>query len=371
MRAVAQIPPADGISPTICKLLLRALRYPNADVAYATGLAIAGRCSNGGIGNDAERSQLRDGLLRTLSDFPSGLTAAAALIPLALRMARGSTRHHHHERGALTRPRECPNCGLERTHSVYYNLCFLPRQQHQHAPPQPLSDGERGWLLEHIRSFTDPDDNFGLLVASLSRVAQSQDSIRDDLIEGLPGGSRYHDEWRNVELSWLVALDAFADDSRVVDLLCGDLRSEGFSHLVMYAGHNRGLLGSQYPPESPQNAHVAAAIEDRIDSDATILNFCLHGLAAVDRGPNIKRALLAELSDSPFPHWAASALAEYFSEDSDARAALRSALMGDPVRASMIANVATKVLDPREAVRHLLAILLGAQGICCVWLRAP
>ena len=356
VRAVAQIPPAEGISQTICKLLLRALRYPNTDVAYAAGRAIAGRCSNDGIGSDIERSRLRDGLLQTLSDFPSGLAAAAALIPLALEWRddprvitiMNEARSHADESVRIV--------ALSDTLGVLHPM-FSATPTTSTRIVQPLSDDERGWLLEHLRSFTDPDINFGLLVASLSEVAQSQDSIRDHLIEGLPGGSEYHHEWRNVELSWRVALDAFADNSRVVDLLCNDLRSEEFSHLLLYSGYNLRLLGSRFSPESPQNARVATAIEDRIDSGETILNYCLYELAAVDRGPNMKKALLAELSESPFPHWAATALAEYFSEDSDAHTALHAALMGDPVRASKIANIATKVLAPREAVERLLAIL--------------
>ena len=194
-------------------------------------------------------------------------------------------------------------------------------------------------------------------MASLSAVAGGQESTINDLIERLQAGPEYRGEYNNVELAWLVTLNAFAEDSRVVDLVCEDLSSEQFSYLTMYVGQDLRLLASRYPPESPHNNRVATSIEDRLNSDTRILNFRMVGLAAVDQGPNMKRALLTDLHDSPFPHWAASALAEYFNDDSDAHSALRAILMGDPVRASMIANVATKVLDGGEALPRLFSIL--------------
>ena len=85
----------------------------------------------------------------------------------------------------------------------------------------------------------------------------------------------------------------------------------------------------------------------------------MFGLAAVDRGPLMREALLEDLEASSFPHWASEALAEYFGEDAGVRATLRLMLSGDPVRASMIAPVATRVLRTEEVVPRLLAILRG------------
>ena len=356
VRAIAELPPAEGISETICTLLLRALRYPNDSIAYASGLAIAGRCSNGGIGNEAERELLHEGLLQILSDLPSGLAAAAALIPLALEWCDdprviailNEARSHIDESVRIV--------ALSETLGVLRPM-FTTTPDTTIHDVQSLSDDERVWLLERFGRVANLDNHFGLLVAALAKVARGQDSALEHLIDRLQGGPVYRDEYNNVELAWLVTLDAFADDGRVVDLVCDDLRSEKFSYLTIYSGHDLRLLGSKYPPGSPHNSRVAAAIEDRIAAGTEVLEFRQFGLAAVDRGPNMKRWLLAELSDSSFPHWAARALAEYFNEDSDARAALRSMLMGDPVRASMIANVAARVLATGEAVPRLRAIL--------------
>ena len=65
-------------------LLMRALRHPDTAIAYTSGLEIAKRCSDSGIGTQAERSRLREDLLQVLSDPTSGLAAAAALVALAL-----------------------------------------------------------------------------------------------------------------------------------------------------------------------------------------------------------------------------------------------------------------------------------------------
>ncbi len=353
---IAQLPPAESLSETICTLLLRALRYPDSRISYASGFAIAGRCSNGGIGDEWERGLLYEGLMEVLSAPPSGLAAAAALSSLAL--------------GWSDDPRVIEILTEARTHGdenvrivALGEALGVLRSAFSVAPAthkrdvQALTEEERVWLLERLGTHTNLDAHFGLLVSALSEVARGHESILDQLIERLQAGPEYRGKYNNVELVWLVALDAFADDSRVVDLVCKDLRSESFSHLTVYAGHDLRMLGSKYPPESPHNARVAAAIEDRVDSDETILDFRLVGLAAVDGGPNMKRALLTDLRDSPFPHWAAIALAEHFGDDSDAVSELRSALTGDPVRASMIANVATIVLDRGATLPRLLAIL--------------
>ena len=123
------------------------------------------------------------------------------------------------------------------------------------------------------------------------------------------------------------------------------------------------LLRTAYPPESPQNARVAAAIEDRLrtfeskDSDRVLFE-----LAAVDHGPMMKKALLRDLSTASWPHWAAEALCEHFGDDPDAIAALHSVLMGDPAQASRIADVAPRVLATRRVIPRLLAILRELGG---------
>ena len=76
----------------------------------------------------------------------------------------------------------------------------------------------------------------------------------------------------------------------------------------------------------------------------------------------MKAALLEDLVNSSRPHWAAEALAKYFGDDADAITALHSVLMGDPVRASMVVNAATRVLAAAEVVPRLLTILRDLAG---------
>ena len=116
-------------------------------------------------------------------------------------------------------------------------------------------------------------------------------------------------------------------------------------------------------PGSPHNASVAAAIEDRLPSfRPKFSDRRRFGLAAVDRGPVMKEVLLESLLTPLWPHWATEALAEYFGDEPEARLALRSVLMGEPVHASRIAEVATRVLAPAEVVLRLMAILRGPCG---------
>ena len=81
----------------------------------------------------------------------------------------------------------------------------------------------------------------------------------------------------------------------------------------------------------------------------------LYGLAAIDQGPVMREALLEELgSSASFPHWAASALGEHFVEDVGALAELRSMILGDPARASMVANAAYSVLGADDVIKRLM-----------------
>ena len=71
----------------------------------------------------------------------------------------------------------------------------------------------------------------------------------------------------------------------------------------------------------------------------------------------MRDALLRDLLNSSVPHWAAAALVEHFAGDSDALNELRSIIMGDPARASMVANAASSVLDPEDVIPRLMEIL--------------
>ena len=359
VRAIAESHPSESSSEAICMLLVRALRHPDTAIAYTSGLEIAKRCADSGIGTQAERSRLREDLVRVLSDPPSGLAAAAALVALALEWRDdplvddilNEARSHAEESVRVVALSDA----LGVLGAVFSGTPRTPT----HDVRAPSTE-EREWLFERLMRWLSFDSHQGLLVVAVAEVARSRDSALDFLIETLKGQTAYS-EYRDRDLAWAVTLDAFADDDRVVDLVCDQLRSRDSSYLVtlMNASH-RPLLAPSYQVGSRHNGRVAEAVEelvDQRDGSRPILEYVLPGLAAVDRGPKMKRLLLQQLADSPFPHWAASALADYFSDDAEVRTDLRAALMNDPVRASRVATAATRVLPAEEVFPRLLAIL--------------
>ena len=111
---IAQLPPDERLSETICKLLIRALRYPDESIAYTSAIAIVGRCTSGGPGSDEERCLLRVELLNILSDPPSGLAQAAALTALAVEVAGRSAGCRHPERSTRAQRGERARSGTQR-----------------------------------------------------------------------------------------------------------------------------------------------------------------------------------------------------------------------------------------------------------------
>ena len=359
VRAIAESYPSEGSSEAICMLLMRALRYPDTAIAYTSGLEIAKRCSDSGIGTQAERGRLREDLLRVLFDPPSGFAAAGALVALALGWRDdplvddilNEARSHAEESVRVVALSDA----LGVLGAVLLETPRTPTRDVQ-AP----SAEEREWLFGHLMRWPGFDIHQGLLVAAIAEVARSSDSALDFLIETL-GVPTAYPGYRDRDLAWSVTLDAFADDDRVVDLVCDQLRSGDRSYLVTLTNaSHRPLLAPSYQLGSPNSGPVAEAVEDLVDQrdgSRRILDYALPGLAAIDRGPKMKELLLQQLADSTFPNWAASALADYFDDDAEVCTELRVALMSDPVRASKVATVATKVLPAKEVFPRLLAIL--------------
>ncbi len=356
---IAQLPPNERLSEIICKLLVRGLRYPDEGIAYTSAVAIAGRCTSGGPGSNEERCLLRAELLHILSDPPSGLAQAAALTALALDWREdqlvvdilNEARGHTDESVRVVALSDA--LGVLRTTFSCAPATIV-------GGVQPLSDDEREWLIGRLCTDGPTDSYGGLLAAAVSEAARGQDSTLEALVKSLKSLS---EPYGRSDLIWPVALSVLADDDRVVDIVCDQLSTEHSSLNSRLLMGNELLLAPAYPPESSHNARVAAAVEDRVRTfKANIVDRELWGLAAVDRGPMMKAALLEDLVNSSRPHWAAEALAKYFGDDVDARNALHSVLMGDPVRASMIANAATKVLAAGEVVPRLLEILCDLAG---------
>ena len=358
VRAIAEVPASESSSETICTMLLRALRYPDSAVAYTSGLGIANRCSDSGVGTEEERSRLRDGLLQVLSDPPSALAVAAALVALALEWRDDQSVDDILKEARAHGETSVRVVALSDALGVLRPVFSRTPKTPTHDD-QPLSADDSEWLFGCLEDWPNPDSHEGLLVAAIAEVARSRDSALEFLIDTL---QEPHAQagYRNRDLTWSVTLAAFANDCRVVDLVCDQLRDTRSSLVILITTWNRHLLASSYPVESNHNRRIAEAVEDLVaqsDGSRKILDFALPGLAAVDRGPRIKTLLLEHLAESGFPHWAASALADYFSDDTEVRTALKAALMGDPVRASKVAIAARRVLPVGEVIPRLLAIL--------------
>ena len=161
VQEIAQIPPSEGLSETMCMLLMRALRYPDQSVAYTSGLAIAGRCSSGGTGNETERALLREGLLQVLSDPPSGYAAASALIALVLEWREdplvvdilSEARAHSAESVRVV--------ALSEVLGVLRPL-FSNAPATSARDTQTLSDEEREWLIGRLVHPGYTDSHWGL-----------------------------------------------------------------------------------------------------------------------------------------------------------------------------------------------------------------
>ncbi len=349
---IARVPPVASLSKNVCKLLLMALRNPHSWIAYEGAVAIARRCSNGEIGSDEERHLLRAELLNILAHPPSGLAQAAALTALALGWRSDplvvdilNEARRHTDSGVRI---VALSDALGVLRSTFYDDPVEPPRD-----IQQLDDVEREWLIGNLKTRAVIDVHSGLLVAALSEAARGQQSVLEGLIKDVESGAT-----GILGPIWPVTLNVLANDDRIVDIVCNQLRSEKYSTLSRGVMDHERLLELAYPPGSTHNGRVASAVEDRLRMfKDTVLDRELFGLAAVDHGPVMKETLLEALETSSWPHWPAEALISHFSDDAEVRTALHSVMMGDPTRASMICNVATRVLATDEVLPRLLTIL--------------
>ena len=161
VREISRIPPAQGLSDTICTLLVRGLHYPDSSIAYASGLAIASRCSGDGIGSEAERELMRESLLQVVSNPPSALAAAVALLALTLEWRDDplvaailkDARSHAEESVRII--------ALSDTLGVL-KLVFSAKDAIPTPTVHAFSDAEREWLFGRLSSRTSADSHWGV-----------------------------------------------------------------------------------------------------------------------------------------------------------------------------------------------------------------
>ena len=350
---ISKIPPDPGLSETVCSLLIFALRNANRYDAFDNASTIAVRCST--IGTDEERHYLRAALLSILADPPSGLVQAAALTALALGWRQdpevaailGEARCHPDEQVRVVALCDALNVLAD----VFPDITEISR-----PAAQVLTDSERKWLIEHLWIQETPEVHFGMLVAAISAVVPGDQAMLNDLMDfnSSPEVSNF-----GSEVPRAVMLRAFADNESLANWVCDQIRAEGLTGLKQQIriGDIDPLVRA-YHKGSPYNGRVAESIEHFLSGkDTTLMARSLYSLGAIDQGPVMREALLRELGSSPFPHWSASALQEHFVEDVGALAELRSLIMGDPARASMVANAAFSVLGPDDVIKRLTDVL--------------
>ncbi len=350
---IARIPPDTGLSETVCRLLIFALRNANKFDAFDNASTIVARCSI--IGTNEEREYLRSALMNILADPPSGLAQAAALTALALgwrddpliAAVLDEARSHPDEQVRLVAISDALNVLAD----VFPDIADVSR-----PAAQALTDSEREWLIDHLWTLESPEVHFGMLVAAISAAVRDDHSVLTELLDLHSSGAVSHLEY---EVALAVTFRAFSDHESVTEWVCAQIRGDGQLGLklqIRIDGINP--LARAYHHGSPHNVPVAESIEHFLSStDTTAMERTLYSLAAVDHGPVMRETLLRGLANSSFPHWAAAALGEHFGGDEEVLAELRSVIMGDPRRASMVANVASTVLNAGEVIPRLMEIL--------------
>ena len=370
--SISQLPPGPNVSELVCRQLLLVIQQSSPWIAYASASAIASRCSAASTNSEEERNRLRAGLLSILSNPPSGLAQGAAVAALALEWRDDPLvveilhQAREHTQDGVRLVSLCDALGVLRTTL----LGEPPSGSLEYS--QELSDLDREWLVDLVvnQRFYHWDMNRELLVAAASEAVRNRHAVLSPLIKAAETSEERH---AVPTLVWSVMLRAFADQEPVVDVVCDLLRSERLPRfLVALTFEDDHLLYSAYPPTSPYSNRVAAAIEDSLGSSPLhIGERNLFLLAALDRGPRMKQALLRDIRTSDFPHWAAEALAQYFSDHQDVLVTLRTRLTGNAIQASRIANVASRVLGREELIPRLLEILRNLQPILVTHAARP
>ncbi len=335
------------------RALITALGVGDVVTSYAAALAIVHRASS--VALDAPRRNLLLGdLLHILRDPLSGTQQAAALVALSLGWPEDPGAVVVLEAARSTSDDGVRLVGLAHALGVAADGVAGAEPAAPTTAPVELDPAERRWLLEALDSRGPYGEHAGLLLATLVRVVDGDRAVLDKCLTTIA-----QERGQAAELGWTVAMHAFADEVEVVAAISERIRTD--EHLWPLMSGSRGAMRAlkrAYGPGTPGNRQVAAAIEERLDTFGSEHRPVeLFHLAAVDQGPRMRAALLRDLTDDSWPHWAAAALANHFADDESVTEQLRTVLMGDATRASMIANVARQVLGDAEAFSRMRAVV--------------
>lgn len=348
---IALVPPDPSTLQIVRHLLVTALRNSDRHSAFENACTVVERCSR--IEADEEQQYFRTALMNILAEPPSGLAQATALAALALGWRNDvsvseildEARSHSDEHVRLVAIADALNILAD---------AFPDVATDSHPGAQELTENERDWLIERLFVSRITGVHFGMQVAAISNVVRGDQSVLADLLASQP----YEEDYSSSEVRRAVMLTAFGDHEKVVDLVCDQITTGGLSSLSLPIMTGTDLLASTYRTGSLHNGRVADSIEQCLDvADVSDIDAVLFNLAAIDQGPMMRDALLRALAESSNPHWAAAALVEHFGDYPQVQAELRSVIMGEPVRAAMVANVAAQVLSPVEVIPRLMEIL--------------
>ena len=278
---IAQIPPDSALSEEVSRLLVFAIRNADKYDAFDIASTIAARSSTSG--NDEERRFLHAALMNILADPPTGLAQAAALTALALGWREDTSvaeildeaRSHQDVEVRLVALSDA----LEVLADVFPGIPDVSR-----PATRALADDEKEWLIEHLWTQEHPEVHFGMLVAAISATVRDDQSILTGLLDFLSSGDFPH--WGS-EVARTVLLRAFADDERVADWVCDQIREGGPYGLKqqIITGDVDPLVGA-FRAGSRHHVRVAESIEHFLgNTDARFMERSLFSLAAVDQGP--------------------------------------------------------------------------------------
>ena len=330
------------------QVLVAALTMEDLGCVTSAAMALASRY--GATGD----TQARDGVLRALRNAATASHAAIALACLALGWPSDPATREMVTWGRRQQALPVRVAALGAVLGVLRRALTGAGAPEWPLPgAQPVSEDERNWLVSLLHSHDEHDSMWRPLAAhALAAVLRDDpaawEKARDDSLEILDKNNR--DAFGDRGLAWAALLLCRPEDPAVLGFVCGIIRTD--PHYVHFLGHT--LLPAAYPG----HPSVAQAIEDSLRAGPrSYMDSELSALAGIDHGPAMKEALLKSLTSGSFPHWAARALAAHWEDDEEARAALRTVLEGEPVRASYAAAAAVPVLGRKAAVDRLLALL--------------
>jgi hypothetical protein len=347
---VAQLTADVQISTAIIHTLLHGMRRPDISLAFGAANAIINRYSDVGTGNEFERTIIKEGLIKLISDPPSGISQSAALAAFIIIWREDALVNDFIQEARSSSDDMVRLVALAELLGIlapYFNSKKIERGANT------LQEHERSWLLDHLESSygTYNMDN-GLLVSCVVHFLKVNPSELGNVLElmKIKRGA-------NCGFVWEVAIRAFPDNDHVINNVCKLLRSD--EHLFPLRGLSGGAeILHIYADPSPQNDIISKAVEDHLlKFGHKLLDRGLLPFADVYRGPVLKNILISGLKDSSIPHWCSLALGRYFAQDEDVKKELKELLMGDTVQASRIANAAIVFLNPYIAARRLLDIL--------------